>query len=252
VLESAVVIGNSNEALFWFLPADRSATHIPDSRLLWEYIWENREWIKGVAHSHPGSGIPVPSWEDLTTFSAMEKALGKELSWWIVTSDDWLEFRKDSKDDDYSYGALQPMEPSNREDPSWLSKLRQYSYCVGEEEILEEEAPKVPPKPTPYVTYNWDRVRAWLRDSGVVHPEDVAAFEVYLDLTQEFGADRGFQISSEDLEHHVWKGSGLWKKYNGKTIPTDPQYRAIVAILEHFGSEPDEDGYQYVNFGGSQ
>ena len=41
--------------------------------------------LAGVAHSHPGGGIPTPSWEDLTTFAAVEDGLGQRLVWWIVS-----------------------------------------------------------------------------------------------------------------------------------------------------------------------
>lgn len=60
---------------------------IPDSAELWQKIWDHRSELLGIAHSHPGSGDTGPSYEDLTTFSAVEAALGRRLEWWITTSD---------------------------------------------------------------------------------------------------------------------------------------------------------------------
>lgn len=64
--------------------------YLPDSRDLWDVMWGNRKELVGFAHSHPGSGLPGPSHEDLTTFSAVERALGIRLKWWITTVDHLL------------------------------------------------------------------------------------------------------------------------------------------------------------------
>lgn len=69
------------------LPPGRSGGSLPDDRSLWDFIWENRDGISGIAHSHPGSGTPSPSHTDVTTFAAIEAALGKRLDWWIISSD---------------------------------------------------------------------------------------------------------------------------------------------------------------------
>lgn len=87
MIEAGVVIGADGEPLHWHLPLGRSGGSLPDSRELWDVLWNNRNTIQGFAHSHPGSGIPGPSWEDVTTFSAIELALGRRLSWWITSSD---------------------------------------------------------------------------------------------------------------------------------------------------------------------
>jgi hypothetical protein len=87
MLEAGVVIDFKNQPIFWHLPEGRSAGGLPDSRELWDVIWENRAQVEGFAHSHPGSGIPSPSYTDLTTFAAMEAGLGKRLSWYITSSD---------------------------------------------------------------------------------------------------------------------------------------------------------------------
>lgn len=88
MIESAMVFDLNGEVLHWHLPVGRSAAHIPDSHNLWEIIWENRDQIGGVAHTHPGNGLAHPSHEDRTTFSAIELALGKRLIWPILTGTD--------------------------------------------------------------------------------------------------------------------------------------------------------------------
>ncbi len=85
--EAGVVIGWCGDPIFWHIPGNRQAGYLPDSRNLWNVLWENRDLIQGFAHSHPGSGVPSPSSEDLSTFKAVEKALGRRLVWWIVSSD---------------------------------------------------------------------------------------------------------------------------------------------------------------------
>jgi hypothetical protein len=84
-LESGVVVGLDGSPLYWHLPLERTAGSLPNSRPLWDVFWEHRDNLLGFAHSHPGVGIPAPSQEDRTTFSAVERGLGKRLSWWICT-----------------------------------------------------------------------------------------------------------------------------------------------------------------------
>ena len=91
-----------------------STTAIPDSRARWAAIWENRERLTEIAHTHPG-GLLRFSQEDLTTMEAVEAALGKPLEWSIVTEDAFLT-RFDGED-------------RNRDDaPWWLPVLREISF----------------------------------------------------------------------------------------------------------------------------
>ena len=85
--EVGVVIDRNGAPIFWHLPAGRTSAALPDSRTLWQVLWENRERIAGFAHTHPGTGRPGPSREDVTTFSAVERGLGCRLDWWIATAD---------------------------------------------------------------------------------------------------------------------------------------------------------------------
>ena len=87
MIEAGVVVDKEGFPMHWHLPPGRTAGSIPDTRSLWDQIWENRSQVLGFAHSHPGGGIPEPSWTDLTTFAAIEAALGRRLMWWITSSD---------------------------------------------------------------------------------------------------------------------------------------------------------------------
>ena len=93
MIEAGVVIDKAGEPIHWHLPPGRTAGSIPDTRQLWDVIWDNRDIIQGFAHSHPGSGPPTPSQTDLGTFVAIEAALGKRLTWWITSSNRFLECR---------------------------------------------------------------------------------------------------------------------------------------------------------------
>lgn len=108
----------------WHLPPGRSAGYLPDSPDLWQVMWDNREFVDGFAHSHPGSGRAAcdPSNEDVTTFSAVERALGKRLRWWICSRDCLVEYL-------WGGGAYEAVKPScdPRAIPSWVHTLREVS-----------------------------------------------------------------------------------------------------------------------------
>lgn len=115
--EAGVVLGysqNHGYPIFWHVPDDSRTGSLPDSRTLWEVLWTNRNDIWGFAHSHPGSGIPRPSSEDLGTFRAIESALGKSLHWYIASSD-CLTFCHD--------GLIYKVDDT----PPWLETLRTMS-----------------------------------------------------------------------------------------------------------------------------
>lgn len=116
-VEAGVVVAKDGSPIHWHLPADRSIAYLPDSHDLWTILWDNRENVAGFAHSHPGHGIPSPSWEDITTFAAIEAALGRRLSWWITSADHVISLVW-SGPDKHAYSAL-PIA-----DPSWVWALR--------------------------------------------------------------------------------------------------------------------------------
>jgi hypothetical protein len=115
------VIGRNGEPLFWHTPKERTGGSLPDSRQLWDVLWENRNTILGFAHSHPGIGIPGPSYTDVTTFAAVEAALGCRLAWWI-TSDNAVSIVGWHGPDKLSYGVV----PLGWE-PAWAAELRRLS-----------------------------------------------------------------------------------------------------------------------------
>lgn len=126
MLESAAVISLSDEVLHWHLPAGRTAAVLPDSRVLWEVMWANRPVLAGVAHTHPGSGRPQPSWTDLTTFAACEAGLGRRLRWWIATRDQLRCFTW-AGPSPHTYTA-----PPRCTAPPWLPPLLQHTFSPTE------------------------------------------------------------------------------------------------------------------------
>jgi len=120
-MEAGVVIDAEGRPIYWHVPKDRSAASLPDSRELWEVLWENRQGLSGFAHSHPGAHIPCPSREDVTTFAAIEAALGRRLDWWI-TSDDALVIVNWVGPGEHGYQA-----DLVTEEPDWVSALRAVS-----------------------------------------------------------------------------------------------------------------------------
>lgn len=127
MIESGVIIDHKGLPIHWHMPTGRTSVSLPDSQLLWDEFWRYREYIAGFAHSHPGSGVPGPSYEDVTTFSAIERALGKKLQWWITSSDrvalvTWSGPGKL----DYTGGEL-------LKTPPWVPELRHLSNYYNKE-----------------------------------------------------------------------------------------------------------------------
>jgi hypothetical protein len=121
VREAGVVLDLGGNPLYWHAPQDRSGAYLPDTRDLWCVIWENRDNLSGIAHTHPGSGIPGPSMEDLTTFAAVESGLGQRLVWWIATSDHLRAFTWVGPDR-LDYQVL-----CDGSSPNWVDQLRELS-----------------------------------------------------------------------------------------------------------------------------
>lgn len=87
MIESAFVFDREGRVIRYHLPHGRTGGSIPDSADLWDIMLKYADHLGGVAHTHPGSGMPMPSQEDVTTFSACELGLGMRLVWPIATSD---------------------------------------------------------------------------------------------------------------------------------------------------------------------
>lgn len=125
MMEAGVVIAGG-KPVFWHLPKGRTAGSLPDSRDLWDVLWENRATLDGFAHSHPGSGQPGPSHTDLTTFRAVERALGRRLKWWITSRTNMILLTwGGTKPDDLVYDTASL---HGDEEPPWIWKLREHSY----------------------------------------------------------------------------------------------------------------------------
>ena len=118
--EAAAVILNRGDVL-WHLPEHRSAHALPDSQELWATLWNYRDRLLGVAHSHPGRGRPSPSQEDLSTFSAVERGLGRRLRWWITSADVLIELKWMGPE------ALLYRSEITVDAPEWLEALRAFS-----------------------------------------------------------------------------------------------------------------------------
>ena len=91
-----------------------SSTRVPDSRERWEIIWQYRNGITEIAHSHPGEFLDF-SHEDLTTMEAVEAGTGKTFTWSIITKSGFLS-RKGDQD------------TRRGDSPWWLELMRTLSY----------------------------------------------------------------------------------------------------------------------------
>ena len=107
------------QTAIWHEPPGRTGGSIPDTRDLWDILWENRQLVVGFAHSHPGLGIPQPSYTDLTTFYAVETGLGRPIAWWITSADTLVE-------------CVGPdlCDPVVVEDTWWVDHLRRISGLI--------------------------------------------------------------------------------------------------------------------------
>jgi hypothetical protein len=131
MMEAGVVLDLEGRPLHWHVPPERSGGSLPDSVALWTVFWENRKNISGFAHSHPGSGLPGPSYTDVTTFAAIEAALGRRLDWFIISSDSFALFRWKGPDP-YTYEMHwatyhTPEHPILTGEPDWIHHLRELS-----------------------------------------------------------------------------------------------------------------------------
>jgi hypothetical protein len=87
-----------------------TAWALADSRLRWEAIWERRDVLGAVAHSHPGGPLAF-SGTDRTTMSALDSALGRPLRYLVVAPEGTLASRA---------GVEERVWP----EPAWAERLR--------------------------------------------------------------------------------------------------------------------------------
>jgi hypothetical protein len=79
--EVCFLIGRGG-AILW-ADASASPSALPDSRRRWEAIWDLRDELEEIAHSHP-AGPAAFSREDATTMAALDSALGKRVRFSVV------------------------------------------------------------------------------------------------------------------------------------------------------------------------
>ena len=124
--EALVVLNMGGDILYAHLPNGRTSVSIPDSRKLWEFIWEWRHQIRQIAHSHPGFGLPHPSKTDLGTFQAIEDGLGKKLYWPIITQNYRATYYR--IEGEYVLYKAERLLKDHRFWPYWVKVLHKESY----------------------------------------------------------------------------------------------------------------------------
>lgn len=129
MLESGVIVDHDDFPLYWHSPVGRTMASLPDSPVLWNEIWRyfKERLLKGFAHSHPGSGIPVPSSTDISTFVAIESALGATLDWWITSKDHVVLLRRITPGIHSTPGFQHAYLSTTIEAPMWVEELRRRS-----------------------------------------------------------------------------------------------------------------------------
>jgi hypothetical protein len=81
VREVCFLIGRG-DAILW-ADASNSAAALPDSRPRWESIWQHRDELEAIVHSHP-VGPAAFSAEDESTMEAIDSALGRAMRYCVV------------------------------------------------------------------------------------------------------------------------------------------------------------------------
>jgi hypothetical protein len=132
-IEVGVLVGVDGRPRYWHTPKGASAVELPDSPTLWDAIWQHRKVLHGFAHTHPGHGVPSPSGTDLTTFAAIEAALGTRLTWWILTQDEAITLHWDSTMGKYVTTAAGSI------GGRWVRTLREMSSSGEDVETIENK-----------------------------------------------------------------------------------------------------------------
>ena len=115
--EVCFLIGAAGEVLW--ADVGSSPTALPDSPARWRAMWDRRDSVVEVAHSHP-SGPLAFSDEDATTMAAVDAALGRWLTWSVVSPEGMVRI---------SAGAAAHVEHN---EPWWVALLRTASGMTNE------------------------------------------------------------------------------------------------------------------------
>jgi hypothetical protein len=113
------IIGRKSAVLWSDVGA--SAAALPDRRERWDAIWQMREEIEELAHSHPAGPLGF-SHEDETTMEALSAGLGRPLCFSVVAPRGTIRRQNGT---DVVVGL--------EDEPWWASLLRRASG-MGEEE----------------------------------------------------------------------------------------------------------------------
>lgn len=117
---AALIHANGREVLCWHLPDGRTWASVPDTSELLQLLVQHRAEMAGTAHSHPGTGVPGPSWTDITTYSVLEKYFGTRFRHWIASMDRMVLVIWCGPDRyDYAVTAI-----DKAEEPPWAEELR--------------------------------------------------------------------------------------------------------------------------------
>src|SRR5687768_15959006 len=79
--EVCFLIGHDGSVLW--ADASDSPVALPDSRDRWEAIWQLREELAEIAHSHPVGPLAFSA-EDESTMEALDSALGRAVRYSVV------------------------------------------------------------------------------------------------------------------------------------------------------------------------
>lgn len=109
-LREVVFLLDAAGAVLW-ADASTSPDALPDSRERWLQVWRVRAQLAEVAHSHPEGPLAFSA-EDESTMSAIEAALGRRLTWSVVTPDAVLRRKEDG-----THSLVAPP-------PAWVTALR--------------------------------------------------------------------------------------------------------------------------------
>lgn len=114
--EVCFLLDSDGRVLWRDVSADPHA--LPDSRARWLAIWERRDVLAEIAHSHPHGPLAFSA-QDTSTMAAIDAALGRRLTYTVVTADNTLRRPPD--------GRMMVPAP----DPEWAGQLRVASGMVA-------------------------------------------------------------------------------------------------------------------------
>src|SRR5690349_13198649 len=117
-MREVLLLLGADDVVLWSDASD-SPVALPDSRARWEAIWERRDRLVEIAHSHP-VGPQAFSREDETTMAALVSALGRAITFSVVAPHGMVRCLK-SNDEDYEVLLVES-------EPWWTSLLR---LCSG-------------------------------------------------------------------------------------------------------------------------